>query len=179
MGKVKLFVIAATVLSFLFIGSAIAQEESVPAPDIFQDPERTVTALYEAVTFGPGQEPDWNYVRTFFIDEAVIVLRTSFTSTAVFDVDGFVELFIKDIEKHQMSKTGFFEKVLKTKTTVFGDIAHCFVVYKAGLMPEGSGPGNVGLDSFQLFKRGGRWWIVSVVNEVVTPNRPLPEELKY
>jgi hypothetical protein len=31
------------------------------------------------------------------------------------------------------------------------------------------------VDSFQLIKKDGRWWIVSITNELPTPDRPVPE----
>jgi hypothetical protein len=57
-------------------------------------------------------------------------------------------------------------------------MAHCFVVYKARLKTPEDSPGQLGLDSWGLMKKDGRWWIVSVSNDVVTPQRPLPEELR-
>jgi hypothetical protein len=34
------------------------------------------------------------------------------------------------------------------------------------------------VDSFHLVRRGERWWIVSIMNEVLEPERPLPAELR-
>lgn len=38
---------------------------------------------------------------------------------------------------------------------------------------------NIGLQIiFLLIKKNGRWWIVAVTNELPTPERPIPPELK-
>jgi hypothetical protein len=39
-------------------------------------------------------------------------------------------------------------------------------------------PGQIGLDSWELMRKDGRWWIAAVTNEIPTPERPLPEELR-
>ncbi len=136
-----------------------------------------VAALYDEVTFPAGAAPDWDRVRSMFLDQAVIVLRTSREDTTVFSVDGFVEDFVAFIERANVQATGFTETILRTKPLVFGDIAHVLVLYEASL-PGSPGPPQQGVDSFQLVRRGGRWWIASVVNEIPAPDRPLPAELQ-
>jgi hypothetical protein len=155
--------------------------ESEPAfsdRDQFLAPETLVRGLYASVTFEPGTVPDWDFVRTFFLPEAVIAARQTRTSMGVLDVDAFIGWFKADVEKHKMKERGFEESVEKLKLTVFGDMAHCFVVYKARFKTPENQPGQLGLDSFGLVKKDGRWWIASITNDVVTPDRPLPEELR-
>lgn len=146
--------------------------------DIFTDPESLVRGLYASVTFEPGTLPDWDYVRKFFIPEAVFGGRQTRTSMAVLDLDGFVAWWEVDIEKHKMKERGFKESVEKLKKTVYGNIAQVFVVYKARFWTPEDSPGQLGLDSFSLMKRDGRWWVVSIANDVITPDNPLPEELR-
>ena len=134
--------------------------------------------LYASVTFEPGTVPDWDFVRTFFLPGAVIAARQTRTSMGVLDVDAFIAWFAADVEKHKMKERGFEESVEKLKLTEFGDMAHCFVVYKARFKTPENQPGQLGLDSFGLVKKDGRWWIASITNDVVTPDRPLPEELR-
>jgi hypothetical protein len=146
--------------------------------DIFMNPESLVRGLYAAVTFDAGNIPDWDYVRRFFYPEAVIAVRMTRTSMAVLDVEEFVKWFDDDVKKYKMNERGFEESIEKLKLTVFGDMAHCFVVYKARFKTPENLPGQLGLDSWGLMNKDGRWWIVSVTNDVVTPQRSLPEELR-
>ncbi len=148
------------------------------AGDVFKDPERLVRGLYAAVSFDPGPAPDWEFVKTFFLPQAVIVVRKTRTSMAVMNVQEFVDWFADDVEKFKMKERGFEETVQKLKLTVLGDIAQAFVVYKARLKTPADAPGQVGLDSWALMKKDGRWWIAAVTNEIPTPERPLPEELR-
>ena len=139
--------------------------------------EAVVNELYDLVTFGPGTTPDWDQVRALFITEAVVVLRTTRTETSVFDVEGFVADFVAFIEGRDVDKSGFAEKIVRTKGTVFGDIAHFFVLYTAEIPGSGRGP-QFGVDSFQLVQRDGRWWIASIVNEIPMADRPIPTQLQ-
>ena len=62
------------------------------------------------------------------------------------------------------------------KPMVFGNIAHVLVLYEAHI-PGSQRPPQRGVDSWELLKRGGRWWIVAVTNEVPAPDRPIPAAL--
>lgn len=161
-------------LSFSF-NIIIAQETT--KNEKYSTPESVIDHLYELVTFPPDTTPDWEKVKSLFIDAAVIVLRTSFTKMDVMNKEGFVDLFTMDIQKHSMQKTGFQEKIVQKKMTIIGDIAHCFVLYEASIPNTPRSPQR-GVDSFQLFKKNGRWWIVSAINEIPRQGVPIPEVLQ-
>ena len=101
--------------------------------EAWQDPERLVSRLYDLVTFPPGTVPDWDEVRACFLEEAVIVLRTAPEATTVFTVDGFVEDFVAFIERAEVRRSGFTERIVRMKPLVFGDIAHVLVLYEASV----------------------------------------------
>ena len=160
--------------------SALALSVPQPPPPgkvPFPTAESLVAALYEAVTFEAGSTPDWDHVRSMFIDEAVIVLRTSRQSTTVFSVEGFVDDFVKFIERADAGRTGFSERIIRTKPMVFGDMAHVLVLYEASV-PGSLRPPQQGVDSFSLIRRDRRWWIAAVTNEIPGPDRPLPSPLR-
>ncbi len=149
-----------------------------PQEDDFATAGGVVNALYEAVTFDAGTTPDWDHVRSMFIDQAVIVLRTSREGTTMFDVEGFVGDFVSFIERANVGETGFKETIIRTTEMVFGDMAHVLVLYEASI-PGSARPPQQGVDSFQLIRQDARWWIVSVTNEVPTPDRPVPSVLRH
>jgi hypothetical protein len=139
--------------------------------------EGVVRELYDLVTFEAGTTPDWDRVRSTFLDEAVVVLRTSPDATTVFTVDGFVQDFVQFIETSNVKETGFVERIACLRSMVFGDMAHILVRYEPSI-PGSGDPPRQGVDSFQLIKKDGRWWIVSVTNEVPSADRPVPPELR-
>jgi len=138
--------------------------------------EGVVKELYDLVTFPAGATPDWDKVRTLFLEEAVVILRTSKEANTVFSLEGFVADFVRFAARQDVQENGFKEEILKTKTLVFGDIAHMLVLYEASI--PNKRPPQKGVDSFQLVRRGGEWKIASVLNEVPTAERPVPEMLK-
>lgn len=164
--------VALSLAVLLTASVATAQED----PDA-ATPEGLVRALYDRVSSEPGTTPDWDRVRRAFLPQAIVVLRTSRDSTTVFTLDGFVQDFVNFIERANVRVTGFRERVLSTEALVFGDIAHVLVLYEAHI-PDSARPPQQGVDSFQLIRRDGRWWIVSVTNEIPTAERPVPAVLQ-
>jgi hypothetical protein len=146
-----------------------------------QEPDRTaegaVSRLYELVTFDAGQTPDWDEVRSLFLDEAVIVLRTSRDSTTVFSLEGFVHDFVTFIEGRNVSQTGFEEQIVRMRSSLFRDMAHVLVLYEAHIRGSPRPP-QQGIDSFLLVKRGDRWRIAAITNDVPTADHPVPIELR-
>ena len=162
-------------LTLLSISDLIAQTSSEEKE--FGTAESVVTELYKSVTFEPGNTPDWQKVKSLFIDNAIIVLRTSRENTTVFSVEGFVDDFINFIERANAKQTGFVEKIIRMKPMVFGDIAQILVLYEAHI-PGSPRPPQQGVDSFLLIKKDSRWWIEAIANEILTPDNPIPEELQ-
>ena len=144
----------------------------------FDNPETLIRGLYAAVSWDPGQSADWDHVRAFFLPEAVFCMRKTRTSMEVMSLDEFIQWFTDDVERLNMTERGFQETVERLELTEYGETAHAFVVYKARLKTPADLPGQFGLDSFGLLRLDGRWWIASVTNEVVTPDRPLPERFR-
>jgi len=169
----KRLLIAISIAAVL-VGVGVCEAQETAA---FKTPNGLVSALYDAVTFPAGQTPDWDHVRAMFLPEAVIVLRTSWEATSVFSLDGFVEDFVHFIEQAKVGEKGFSEKIVRTRATVFGEIAHVLVLYEAHITGSARDP-QQGVDSIQLVQREGRWWIASIVNELPTAERPLPAELQ-
>jgi len=159
-------------LTLVFVG----QTAPTSPPDADESAEQVVLELYDLVTTEAGQTPDWDAVRALFVEQAVIVLRTSREKLTVFDVDGFVADFVAFIEQAGVERTGFTERVLATRVTAFGDIAHVLVLFDSQILGSGRPP-NQGVDSFELMRSEGRWRIVSITNERPSEAHPIPEGL--
>ena len=160
------------------MGQGTAAPVAPPAGDV-------VAGLYGLVSSTAGRLPDWDAVRALFLKEAVIVLRTSRTALTAFTVDGFIKDFVDFYERPFTrgeatvvpKESGFTEKVVRTKVWEFGDMAHVLVLYESQITGF-SGPPQRGVDSWLLVRRDGRWLIAAATNEIVTPARPVPPELR-
>jgi len=169
---VVVFTISLVVLAFIRI-ECNGQESSNAK---FSSPENLVTHLYDQVTFPSGESPDWKYVRTFFDPSATVVMRQGISETVTLSLDGWILDFVMFIQDAEIEKTGFQERIIKMESTVFGDIAHILVLYES--YPGKSKAPKEGIDSFHLIKNDGRWWIISILNELPNQDRPVPEILR-
>lgn len=143
------------------------QQEKNPMPTA----EQVVRQLYDLVTFEANNTPDWEKVKSLFVEEAVVILRVSRTTHKVFSRQGFVDDFQNFITRAKVDETGFVEKIISLKILKIGDMAHCWVVYEASI-PGSGRPPQKGVDSFQLLTRQGQWKIISIVNEIPDPADP-------
>jgi hypothetical protein len=170
-------VLPGVVLASLVCAVLLAQERGADAEDPLQTADGVVGELYKLVTFEAGASPDWGKVKSLFLEQAVVVLRTARDKTTVFSVAGFVADFVRFAERPAVKENGFSERIVRSRSTIYGDIAHVLVLYEAHITGSPRAP-QQGVDSFQLVHKDGRWWIVSITNEIVTADRPLPPELK-
>jgi hypothetical protein len=155
-----------------------AQIQPSVQPKYYDTPENLIAEIYKAVTFIKEDPlPDWEKVRSMFISDAIIVMRVSRDSMAVFSVKGFIDDFVNFVEKSPAKNAGFIERILKMNPMVFGNIAHILVLYEASITGM-KNPPTLGVDSWHLLKKNGRWWITSVANDIITKDRPVPDELK-
>jgi hypothetical protein len=158
-------------------GTAFLWPQYASASGSEETPEEVVAGIYDLVSFEAGDRPDWDEVRSLFVPEAVVVLRTSRQATTVFSLEGFVDDFVNFIENTPAGGMGFTEKVIAMESMVFGDMAHVLVLYEAHITGSARAP-QQGVDSFSLIKKDGRWLIVSITNELPAPDRPIPEVLQ-
>ena len=164
--KNKAFVISCCLIIQLavFGQQAQGQEEEAIA---------MVTQIYSEVSGTSEESVDWDKIRSFFVEEAVIVLRTSREATSLFTVEEFIQDFKTFYQSPRLGESGFKEEVLKLEAEVFHDIAFVAVVYSASILDSES-PASKGIDFWSLIRKEDQWKVVSVTNEVVRPDGKLP-----
>jgi hypothetical protein len=144
----------------------------------YKTPEELIRDIYVAVSAKNSESVDWQKVRSMFIDEAVVVLRTSRDKSTQFTADGFIQDF-KDFYQYPEVKTnGFGEKILKMKSMVYKDIAFIATVYSAEIIGSQRPPTH-GVDLWLLGKKDGLWKITSIMNEVIPAGQELPDEPEW
>jgi len=140
-------------------------------------PEAVVRALYDRVTWKPPQVPDWDSVRAVFHKEAVFSLRLGKGDIRVMNLDKFIQEWIDYAKLEPVVKNGFQEKIVRLKATEHGEIANVYVLYEA-MIPGYMKAPEQGIDICHLVKTGGKWTIVSIVNDLVVKGKPLPPDLR-
>ncbi len=139
-----------------------------------------VAALYDAISFAPGGRPDWARLRTLLLDRARLIPPPSGDPPAlrVIDFDTWMTesnafLDRSDAAGEGFRARGFREAELAGRAEQFGDIAHVFSTY--GSYQWGSDqPFARGINSIQLVRQGGRWWVATILWDVERPDRPIP-----
>jgi len=139
-----------------------------------ESPVLLIENIYSSVSAKNSESVDWEKVRSMFIDEAVVILRTSRDKTRQFTPDGFIQDFKDFYRQPEVSANGFEEKILSMKTMVYNDIAFIATVYSAAVTGM-EGPPFRGVDLWLLRKKDGLWKITSIVNEVIPPGQELPD----
>jgi len=157
------------IVIFLQVGSLVQAQTN--------GAEELVRELYASISFEPGDLPDWEQIKErYFIDQAVITLRTSKEKVSVWTVDQWIQDFVDFIDNRELENIGFNENIATLKVMQFGDMAHVLVLYEPRI--PGINSNRQGVDSIHLIRVDGVWKIVSLLNELPTAERPIPEDLR-
>jgi len=158
-------------------GAACASTTAeVPSAADVSTGEGVVDALYRAVSFEPGSEPDWKLLRSLMLPGAVLAQPVrGGEEVELLTVDGFISRFEEELDGSTLRETGFHETITRIETVSFGRIAHSQVVFEPRTDPAAEQPLGRGVDSIQLVRTGGRWWIASIATELERPGQPIPE----
>ncbi len=73
-------------------------------------------------------------------------------------------------------KNGFAEREIAKKAERYGNIMQIFSTYESRHDAKDPQPFARGINSFQLFYDGTRWWVVTIFWQEETPDNLLPKE---
>lgn len=141
-------------------------------------PEAIVRATYDAISRAPGAPFQWERFRSLFLPEARLIPNTEQTGGrfTVHTVDSFVA-WIDDAWKRVgiggPQDRGFAESHVAGVTEQFGDVAHVFSTYEKHIWGDTNVIGR-GINSIQLVRKDGRWWISSIAWDEETGGGPVP-----
>jgi len=133
-----------------------------------------VTAVYDVISGPAGEARDWDRWRSLFIPEARLI-------PTVVNPAGQVGYRVITPEEYAqtsgpyLEENGFFEVEVARVTEEFGQIAHLFSTYESRRTLEDEEPFARGINSFQLFNDGHRWWVVTIMWDAERPTNPIPE----
>jgi len=139
--------------------------------------DNIVKASYETISGGIGVPRQWGRDRSLY-DPNVRFVSIS--------VDPKTKAIITHFESHQdfvdhsdafMVKEGFEERELKHVTRQFGNVATVLSSYEGKVASTGKVVTR-GVNIFQLYFDGKRWWVLSMVWDEERDDNPLPPDLK-
>jgi hypothetical protein len=135
-----------------------------------------IAAAYDVISGPAGQKRDWNRERSLFYPGALLIPTAKpgandGLAPQILDVDGFIARVEPYFAEH-----GFFEAEIARRTEQFGHIAHVWSTYESRHSADDPKPFMRGINSFQLFYDGNRWWIVNIFWQQESAEDPIPEE---
>jgi hypothetical protein len=144
-----------------------------PKPSDVQSLDGILAAVYDVIS-GPPGERDWNRFRSLFVPEARLtstVKSPNSPSVRLLTVDDYIQRAGKYFATH-----GFFENAIVNRVQRFGNIAQVFSSYESRHARD-ENPFTRGINSFQFFNDGSRWWVLSILWDEESPANPLPSDM--
>jgi hypothetical protein len=154
-----------------------AQDAPPPAkPADVQSQDAIMHAIYDVIS-GPGGSPrDWNRFLSLFVPGARLIPSRhhggdSATTLTVLSPQDYVQRVSSRFEAN-----GFFEKEVSHTSETYGAITQNFSTYESRHAANDEKPFARGINSFQLFNDGKRWYVVTIYWDAETPANPIPEK---
>lgn len=165
-------VLVLTLVALLVPSTARAQEVE-PRPEDVGSVEAIVSAVYASISAPKGVDRDWARLRSLMAPDA------RFMPTGQ-RADGSWARLVWDTETYiqqagpGLVANGFFEREIARRVEQYGRVVHVFSTYESRHAPEDPEPFMRGINSFQLWHDGSRWWVVSILWEGERASNPIP-----
>jgi len=153
---------------------------TVPAarPADVESIDAIMRAVYDVISGPAGQARDWNRFRSLLAPGARLIPTGK-------RADGAGVLRVWTAEEYianagvQLERSGFFEREIGRKMERYGNVVHLMSAYDSKRALSDPAPFARGVNSFQLFFDGTRWWVVTIYWEAETPGNPIPPALLF
>jgi hypothetical protein len=132
-------------------------------------------AVYDVISGPAGQRRDWDRMRSLFAPGARLIPTGK-------DQEGKPRMRTWTLEEYiaaagpSLEKDGFFEVEVGRVQERYGNIVHLMSAYESRRKTDDPKPFARGVNSFQLWNDGTRWWVVTIFWEGETPGNPIPSK---
>jgi len=144
-------------------------------PADVKSPDAILAAVYDVISGPAGHPRDWDRFRSLFVPGArlipVVEKKDTPLETRVITPDDYVRL-----AGDYFQKNGFYEREAARHEEKYANILEAFSTYESRHDAADPKPFARGINSFQLFFDGTRWWIVTIYWQEEKPENPLPKE---
>jgi hypothetical protein len=136
--------------------------------------EHIIAAVYDVISGPAGAARDWDRFRSLFYPGARLIPTRrddkGVITAVVLSPDEYVSR-----GKNAFASQGFFENSVSNRIEDWDHIAHVWSTYESR-HAQGEKAFARGINSFQLFNDGKRWWILTIFWEAEDKDHPLPEK---
>lgn len=150
-----------------------ATASPVARPEDVESIDAIIAALYDVIS-GPAGPRDWDRMRSLFAPGARLIPAQTSPSgegatSRVLTIDGYIER-----AGGYFQENAFYETELHRVEESFGNVAHAFSTYASRHAPDDPEPFVTGVNSIQLVRDGGRWWVTSIAWDEPRADNPIP-----
>ena len=191
--KLTSFIFAACLLTIAPASPALAQSSStapnvagavagIPeaSPEDVASIEAIVAATYGSISRVPGENFDWERMESLFLPDVRLIANPEQTGGA-FLVQTFQEYrdsvddwIAENAPIGSQKDKGFEEEQIHAEVERYGDIAHVMSTYQKRFW-NGEEVLGRGINSFQLVRHDGRWWVVGIIWDEENGAGPIPD----
>jgi hypothetical protein len=139
-------------------------------------PDAILAATYDVISGPAAQQRDWDRFRSLFIPDARLAATGPKKTGGGYDLRVVTPAQYVALADAYFQKNGFFEREISRKAERYGNIMQIFSTYESRHNASDPQPFARGINSFQLFYDGARWWVVTIFWEEETPDTPVPKE---
>jgi hypothetical protein len=132
--------------------------------------DRTLRAMYAAISFPENGEPDWNRMGSVF-HRAARLTRITPEGVDYFDLSSFQAMAAEMIDRGVY--TCFFETEIARTAQVYGDLAHVLSAYETKRSPHAVTYLTRGVNSIQLLRSEATWQVLSLLWDEETNANPV------
>jgi hypothetical protein len=137
-----------------------------------------ISASYETISGKAGEKRDWERMRLLFAPNARLIPSNKLAGVRAPDGQTpeplNVEQYIARVSDF-FDKNGFFETEVARRSEQYDRIAHAFSTYESRHNADDPQPFMRGINSFQLFYDGRRWWILNIFWQQENLEKPIPD----
>jgi hypothetical protein len=135
--------------------------------------EHILAAVYDCISGPPGPR-NWDRFRSLFYPGArLIPTHTDQSGKGVARMNT-VDEYIQRAQGF-FDKEGFFESAVANRVEQWDQIAHVWSTYESR-HAKNERPFARGINSFQLFYDGSRWWVITIYWEAEEAAHRLPDK---
>jgi hypothetical protein len=151
----------------------LTSAQQTPPKEEFDSVDSIIKAVYGVISGPAGQKRDWERMRSLFQPEARMIAVGKTPAGEVRKRVLTIEEYIKQSGPF-LEERGFFEKEVARRVEQYGNIAHVFSTYESRQKADDAKPFMRGINSFQLWNDGKRWWVITILWHTEDPSTPIP-----
>jgi hypothetical protein len=154
----------------------VATPPPAAKPADVSSPDAIMAATYDVISGPAGQPRDWDRFRSLFVPGARLIPVVAKKTGGGYDTRIITPDEYAQKADAYFQKNGFAEREIARTAERYGNIMQIFSTYESRHDAKDAQPFARGINSFQLFYDGTRWWVVTIYWLEETPENPLPRE---